>query len=200
MIQEKIKTKNRYLNLFFISLATLILILTSLYIFQKAEYKQHQISFPDLHLLLDKINHPLELERKNKTLFNWVIKQPIFNAYEICEPYFSKGLKSEDYSIEDLLGDKSIIFCLDKNKKALVYIPLSNNDNFFIDPVLQFLKSSPLGIKINKNIYSITQAGTTIYFSISNRMMIFSQSELSLFKANSTSENSRLTQLINAKN
>jgi len=88
--------------------------------------------FPNSHLLSI-------IQSNNVLLFDWIIKQPIFNAYELCEPYFSKELKRKNYSIEDLLGDKSIIYCLDKNKKALVYIPLSNNDNFFIDPVLKFL-------------------------------------------------------------
>jgi hypothetical protein len=64
----------------------------------------------------------------------------------MIDPLFSKGLQSGEYSIGDLLGDKSLIFCLDKKKESIVYMPLSNNDDFFIEPLLRFCEANTIVI------------------------------------------------------
>lgn len=166
--------KSKLKKVIFISLATLAILFVGFYFFQKTQYNKASLNIPDSHLLVAKINHPLELEEKNKPFFDWCTQQPIYTAYEICEPYFSKGLQQNEYSIEDLLGDKAIYFCLDENKNNITYIPLSNNDKFFLKPLISFLDSEPLGLKKSGNFYSLTQNKRSIFFNINSQALTFS--------------------------
>ena len=196
---SEVKKKSKTPKIIGIIVFVLTAVFSSLYLFQKAQYNQAQVYLPNTNLFAVKISEPLELKNKNEAFYNWLVKQPVYELYEVLEPYFSKGLNEKDYSIHDLLGDKSIIYTLDKTKTPLVYIPLSNNDEYFISPVLEFMNSSPQNITVSGNVYSLKTP--EIHFTINENAIIFSPDLKSLKVALTYTEGSEFSkQLDNEAN
>lgn len=158
-----------------ISIGSILLVAVGFHFFLRSQKNTKDFIISKEYVLVIKNNKPTELENQHPEFYRWLNQQKISEYKQQISSYFSKALSFKDYSVEDLLGNKDVYYCLDQNNESCIIIPLSNEDNFFTEPILSFLDSSPIGISKNENIYSI-EGEQPLNFSILDNAIIISPS------------------------
>ncbi len=163
------KSKGKILALVLPLIFTLLL---GLFFLLKSQNKAYQLKVPASSALVFKLQHPLEFAENYGTIYEWAENENFGKHKQQVLRYFQKGLKSSDYTVNDLLGNKQVYYILSAELKTCVAMPLNKNDHFFMDAVLKFFESTPIGLtNEGQNYYSISGEVKT-YFKIDKHYLI----------------------------
>ena len=172
---------------------------TGLHFLLKEQHRTYQFKIPASSALVFKIQTPLDFADDNPTLYEWIQSQNLEKHKQQVLKYFQKGLKTSDYTIEDLLGNKQIYYVLSSKLKSCVVIPLNKNDHFFIDAITLFFESKPRGLNSeSQNYYSIMGEVKT-YIKLDENYLIISNSKADIENLISKQKDSASITLIGEK-